>query len=228
MTAFERRPVLRRGTTAEELASVLREMIMGGSLGPGAQLREETLSAQFEVSRRTVKEALGILAHERIVRHYRHKGTRVVQFTAADIHDLYRVRKTLEGAAARAADHISAIQLRRLELAFENLKSAIAGGEPTEVVARDLEFHQTIIGSIESDRIDAFFADVEVEMRYALSILESTSNESVDRPDELLAEHEAILEAFQRGDVESASDLVYAHAHTYETLLAEAVLDPES
>ncbi len=227
MTAFERRPVLSRGTTAEELASVLREMIMRGSLTPGAQLREETLSAQFEVSRRTVKEALGILAHERIVRHYRHKGTRVVQFTAADIHDLYRVRKTLEGAAARAADRISTIQLRRLELAFENLKSAIADGEPTDVVARDLEFHQTIIGFVESDRINEFFADVEVEMRYALSILESTSKESIDRPDELLAEHEAILDAFQRRDVTSASHLVYVHAHTYETLLAEAILGPE-
>jgi DNA-binding GntR family transcriptional regulator len=228
MAASERRPVLSRGTTAEELASVLREMIMRGSITPGAQLREETLSAQFEVSRRTVKEALGILAHERIVRHDRHKGTRIVQFTAADIHDLYRVRKTLEGAAAAAADHISASQMGRLEHAFENLKAAIAGAEPAEVVARDLEFHQAIIGSLESIRIDEFFADVEVEMRYALSILEATSNESIDRPDELLAEHAAILHAFQRGDAKSASDLVYSHAHTYEMLLVEAIISAES
>jgi DNA-binding GntR family transcriptional regulator len=61
-------------------------------------------------------------------------------------------------------------------------------------------------------------------MRCALAILESTSNESIDRPDELLAEHEAILDAFRRGDAEAASDLVYAHAQTYETVLVEAII----
>jgi DNA-binding GntR family transcriptional regulator len=228
MAVFERRSTLSRGTTAEELAAVLREMIMRGEIKPGTLLREEMLSTQFEVSRRTVKEALSKLAHERIVRHYRHKGTQVTKFTAADIQDLYRARKTLEGAAAQAADHISAIQLQRLEHAFENLKSAIAGGDPVDVVARDLEFHQAIIGSIESERIDEFFADIAVEMRYALTVLESAYNESTDRPDETLAEHEAILDAFRRGDAESASNLVYAHAHTYELLLVEAVVAAEA
>ena len=100
-------PTLSRGTTAEEVASLLREMIMGGTLKPGEQLREEGLSVQFDVSRRTVRDALGILGRERIVRHYRHKGSRVVLFTENDIHDLYRVRKTLEGSAAAGAGELT-------------------------------------------------------------------------------------------------------------------------
>ena len=37
-------PTLSRGTTAEEVATLLRDLIMGGTLKPGEQLREEGLS----------------------------------------------------------------------------------------------------------------------------------------------------------------------------------------
>ena len=58
---------LHRGSTAEELAAVLREMIMSGALPPDAPMREAALSERFEVSRRTVRDALGVLEHERLV-----------------------------------------------------------------------------------------------------------------------------------------------------------------
>ena len=216
-------PTLSRGTTAEEVATLLRDLIMGGTLKPGEQLREEGLSAQFDVSRRTVRDALGILARERIVRHYRHRGSRVVLFTENDIHDLYRVRKTLEGSAAAKADELTDAQLKVLTEAFENLADATRAGNANEIVSRDLEFHQAVVRLIGSPRVDDFFAGIAVEMRYALSILESTYHESSKRPAEALDEHRAIWAAFVNRNVAEATRLVEAHADSNERLLVEAV-----
>lgn len=218
-----RMPTLSRGTTAEEVASLLRELIMSGTLKPGEQLREEGLSAQFDVSRRTVRDALGLLARERIVRHYRHKGSRVVLFTENDIHDLYRVRTTLEGSAAARADQLTDAQLKTLTEAFERLEAATSSGSAEAVVNADLAFHQAVVGLIGSPRVDDFFADIAVEMRYALSILESSYHETSRRPAEALDEHRAIWAAFRDRDVAAATRLVQAHADANERLLVDVV-----
>jgi DNA-binding GntR family transcriptional regulator len=214
---------LRRGSTAEEVASILRERIMTGALPPGHQLREEALSAQFDVSRRTVHEALAVLTQERIVSHFRHKGFRVVQFTEADIRDLYTVRRSLEVTAAELAKRTSDERLDRLGAAFDNLREATRRGRPQDVVARDLEFHQAVVGLIGSARLDDSFALIAVEMRYALSILESAYRESALRPKEALEEHRRILAAFVDRDVRVAKRLVREHADANEALLIAAL-----
>lgn len=219
---------LRRGTTAEELATVLREMIMTGALAPEEQLREEHLSERFEVSRRTVRDALGILAHERIVRHYRHRGSRVVRFTEEDIRDLYRVRRTLEGAAAREVRRASGEKLEKLERAFDELARATATGVAAEIVRCDLEFHRAVVAILGSARFDEFFTAIAVEMRYAIAMLESAYAESELRPEEALEEHRAIYAALASRDVRLAKRLVEEHAHQNEELLVKALGGPDA
>ena len=222
---------LRRGTTAEELATVLREMIMTGALAPEEQLREEHLSERFEVSRRTVRDALGILAHERIVRHYRHRGSRVVRFTEEDIRDLYRVRRTLEGAAAREVRRASGEKLEELERAFDELARATATGledldVPLERAA--LEVHRAGGASRGRARFDEFSTAIAVEMRYAIAMLESAYAESELRPEEALEEHRAIYAALASRDVRLAKRLVEEHAHQNEELLVKALGGPDA
>ena len=223
MPVTGRIPTLSRGTTAEEVAAVLREMIMAGTLTPGEQLREEGLSEQFDVSRRTIRDALGVLARERIVRHYRHKGSRVVLFSEEDIRDLYRVRRTLEAAAARVAKKVTDAQLKQLADAFANLETATRSGASDEVVRRDLELHQAVVRLNGSARLDEFFADIAVEMRYALSILEATYKESASRPEAALDEHRDICQAFLDRTPSAAARLLTEHADANEELLVRAV-----
>jgi len=225
MPVTRRMPALSRGTTAEEVASVLREMIMDGSLTPGEQLREEGLSEQFDVSRRTIKDALGVLARERIVRHYRHKGARVVLFSEDDIRDLYRVRRTLEGSAARRAKELTDADLQDLADAFGALTAATRSGSSGEIVRCDLAFHQAVVGLNGSPRVNEFFAGIAVEMRYALSILEATYQESSRRPSAALAEHGQILTAFRKRDATKAARLLEQHADANEELLVTAIGD---
>lgn len=218
---------LARGTTAEEVAGVLREMIMSGRLAPDTPMRETSLSAEFEVSRRTLRDALGVLEHEGLVRHHRHKGSRVTQFEADDIRDLYRARRAMEVAAARAVRQAPQSAKDALRKAIDRLGEAIQAGSAPEVVARDLEFHQAVVGLLRSDRLDRFFGTIAVEMRYALSILEATYHETSQRPEAAFAEHREIYEALIQSDEALAIELIEKHIDDNEDLLLRVVINPD-
>jgi DNA-binding GntR family transcriptional regulator len=214
---------LSRSSTAEELASVLADLILSGRLVPDEPMREAALAEQYAVSRRTVREALTVLEQKGLVRHHRHRGARVTRLDAADIHDLYNVRRTLEQAAARAAARAGDERRRALTEALQRLSEATTLGRSEDIVACDLAFHRAVVGLLASPRIDAFFATIATEMRYALSILESSYRESKRRPKAALAEHRAIHDALLAADVRLAVRLIGEHVDVNETLLVAAV-----
>lgn len=202
---------------------MLQNMIFRGELLPDEPMREAALSERFEVSRRTVREALSILEHAGLVRHHRHKGTRVALLRAEDIQDLYQVRRTLELAAAEAAPSAPKSRRDALADAFRRLADATAVGRAEQIVAQDLEFHRAVVGLLDSARIDQFFATIAVEMRFALSVLEASQQESKRRPKAALAEHRNIHDALQSGDVTTARALITEHVDVNESLLLSAV-----
>ena len=224
---MEPRPTapLQRGSTAEELSLVLQNMIFRGELLPDEPMREATLSERFEVSRRTVREALSILEHAGLVRHHRHKGTRVTRLGADDIRDLYRVRRALELAAADAAPQAPAARRDALTEAFRRLTDATAVGHAEQIVAADLEFHRGVVGLLDSPRIDRFFTTIAVEMRFALTVLEASYQESKRRPRAALAEHREIYQALQAGDVARARTLITEHVDVNEHKLLTSIGD---
>jgi DNA-binding GntR family transcriptional regulator len=65
---------LRRESTAQQVASALRELIVTGGLPSGAHLREAALAQQLGVSRNTVREAVQILVSDGLVRREMHRG----------------------------------------------------------------------------------------------------------------------------------------------------------
>jgi DNA-binding GntR family transcriptional regulator len=218
---------LARVSTAEEVAAVLRASIMHGELGPDAPLREEALSERFEVSRRAVREALSLLQYDGLVTHHRYRGARVARLTADDIRDLYGVRRTLELAAADAARSAPADRKDALRAAFDELARATRSGDADQIVARDLEFHQAVVGLLDSARLDNFFRSIAVEMRYALSLLEASYRESQHRPRAALDEHRSICDALLGGDRRNAARLIAEHADVNERLLVDVVTGPD-
>lgn len=214
---------LSRSSTAEELSGLLRDQILDGRLAPDEPMREIALAERYEVSRRTVRDALNLLEHDGLVRHSRHKGTRVTHLDEDDIRDLYQVRRTLELAAADGVRGAAPDRLAALTAAYDALAEATQSGDAGAIVARDLEFHRAVVGLLTSPRIDAFFAAIAVEMRYALSILEASYQESKRRPKAALAEHRAIYDALLAGDSARAAQLIGEHVDVNEALLTKAV-----
>ncbi|MBS1677507.1 MAG: GntR family transcriptional regulator [Actinobacteria bacterium] len=200
---------------------------MDGTLAPGTPLREVGLAEEFDVSRRTVQDALAVLAGERLVRHERHRGARVARLDRADVEDLYMIRLELELMAVRQAKAASAGAREELERAYDELRIATSVGRAGDIVARDLDFHRAVVGLLESPRIDAFFSTIASELRYALSILESYAQEASTRPKDALREHAEIRDALLGGDEKLARKLITEHVTTYRERLVSAVDEEE-
>ena len=62
-------PIARVRKAYEQVADQIRELIMTGAISPGQRLpNEAALTAQFGVSRATVREALRVLAAQNLIR----------------------------------------------------------------------------------------------------------------------------------------------------------------
>ncbi len=70
-------------------------------LSPGQPLRLRELANQLGVSTTPVRSALERLAADGLVLHTGRKGTTVAPLSLADFRDIYAVRRSLEGTAAR-------------------------------------------------------------------------------------------------------------------------------
>jgi DNA-binding GntR family transcriptional regulator len=96
----------------EEVADILRDLIVRGQLKPGQHIVERKLCVEFDVSRTPMREALKLLRQDGLVEIFKNRGARVMPYTGEDALNLFEVISALEGqAAARAAERITQAEL---------------------------------------------------------------------------------------------------------------------
>ncbi|MCP2245666.1 GntR family transcriptional regulator [Lentzea aerocolonigenes] len=195
---------VRRTTTAQQLADGLAERIMAGAFGPGDRLRESAIAAELGVARNTIREAVRILELTGLVRYEVNRGAVVIAPTPENVEALYTARERLETAAVARTPRPE--QLDAITAAFEELRAAAEAGDLRAIVDRDLAFHQAIVALLDSSRLDEFFAALTKELRFYLTVL--TRSET---PDEVVAEHQVILDAIRLGDRDRAVAEIRAH-----------------
>lgn len=99
--APNKRPMLY--TLPEQVAKRIAEQIVNETFSPGQRLKEGDLSEAFGVSRASIREALRLLELSGLVQIESRRGARVTLLSAEEIDDLYEIRASLLGLAARRA-----------------------------------------------------------------------------------------------------------------------------
>ena len=87
----------------DELAATIQARVLNGEIPTGTRLRQESLAAEFGVSRTPVREALRKLQANGIVEVQPHRGALVRRPSAREVREAYEVRAELEGLAASLA-----------------------------------------------------------------------------------------------------------------------------
>ena len=90
-------------TLVELAGHRLRDAILSGDLQPGAKIVEEQLCADFGISRAPLREALRLLAQQGLVEHLPRRGSRVADWSPADVLQLFALRHVLERHAIETA-----------------------------------------------------------------------------------------------------------------------------
>jgi DNA-binding GntR family transcriptional regulator len=206
----------------EQLVHALETGIATGSIPVNSWLRQETLAAEFSVSRTPVREALRVLQVKGMVELVPNRGALVRGPSSRDIREAYVLRAELEGFAAQlAADYIRDDELRQLREAEELFgrtvdtfisgpqeDAADAGARPTWMQANDL-FHQAVQLGAGNSRLKAAIEDLHRSFPRNLtwSALSGDSRLLSDN----VKEHAAIRAAIEERDAAAARRLMTDH-----------------
>lgn len=180
--------------------------IMSGALAPATVLSESAFAERYGTSRTPIREALQRLSTDQLVERTS-RGIQVRATTPEEILDIYEVRVTLEGAAARAAAK------RRTELDLLRLKSArdamraVADGGDRQRADTNRAFHETLWFASHSPTL----IDLLKRLSTHLHRYPSTTLTFGDRWDEVLREHDVILDAIEAEDAETAGTIAEEH-----------------
>ena len=116
-------------TKADEIALALEDAIVSGEIPPGAVLRQEQLSEQFEVSRTPVREALRRLAATGLVSFVPNRGVRVREISRGELREAFLIRAELEALATELAtpliDDAGLAALEEAEARFAEVTTAL-------------------------------------------------------------------------------------------------------
>lgn len=128
---------------------IFREIVEGlykGSYVPGQRLVEADLTAKWNVSRGTVREALNRLSAEGIVTLSRHRGAAIRVLDATEMRDILEVLELLIGMAARlAAKRIDETDNRdRFKDAFDTLMSFRSLPASFDLIRARNRFYRTL------------------------------------------------------------------------------------
>ena len=189
-------------------ADVLREQILSGKLVPGQRVTETALAAQLEVSRGTLRAALRALAHEGLIQQVAYTKWMLPEFSNSDAWELYTLRGTLEGMAARlAAKHRTADCVLTLKAAFDRLVAAVASRRHARVADADLALHKTIVSITGHQRLIDQYHLLEQQVRHYIVC----SNALIMDLNQIVSEHEPIVQAIIAGNAEAAETLARDH-----------------
>ncbi len=198
---------------SDAVYETMLDSIISGKLKPGTIVSEVALARQLQVSRTPVHDALRQLSKDGLVQQRANHRAVIAEFTAADIYDLYQMRKLLEGEAARlAAKGMDRATLGRLRETANGLAQDRDNPNWVALWADfDEDFHNAIAEASGSPRLCQDIA------RYHL--LHRGFNKLGTTPEGLehaLEEHVRILDAIEKRDPKEAQRAMVDHLQEWQ------------
>jgi DNA-binding GntR family transcriptional regulator len=189
----------------------LRESILAQREEPGAAVTEQAIADRFGVARPTAKVALERLVADGLLRRTAHKTARVPELSRDDIVDLYANRAIVEEAALRtlAADGVVPIAAIAAQRMLIDAASDASTADRSGPLARaDIAFHRALVEAQRSPRLARLHALLMGEIELCIGQVLGHRLMAID---DVVTQHQGILDAVAAGDPERAGSLTRAH-----------------
>lgn len=199
---------LSRLSLPAQVAETLREMIVTGELPAGRKVPVSQLAEQLDVSPTPLREALKVLAAEKLVELLPNRGARVASYTTAEARELFEVIAGIESLAAElAAKRMGAADLDELETLHEAMRGHFERDEKAEYFELNSRIHARIIALAQNEVLAATHATlmVRAERGRFIAITDPA------RWAQAMDEHEQIMTAFRERDSAAAARVWRLH-----------------
>jgi DNA-binding GntR family transcriptional regulator len=210
-------------TMSSQLITRIRERILAGAYAPGAQLLQDSIAAEFGVSKIPVREALVQLKSEGLVDVFAHRGFQVRAVSARDMQEVFRLRLAVEpDAVAEAAPNASDADRAAAASALHALNQALTAGDLKTSGDLNSAFHLALVvprlQPVTSEMLGRLHT---LAQRYVRMHLQPAG-----RVKRAIKEHTALYRAWLAKNAEEARDLCSAHIEETHDELVQ-VLSPK-
>ena len=211
----------RPSSLAGNVYDAIFAQLMSLQIPPGARITVDTLVREFNVSHTPIREALGRLEGEGLVLRAHLVGYRAApQVSRERFDELYELRQMLEPeAAAKAAARMDEAGLKALQQLAGGMADNDGADEQlrySDFARQDAEFHDKILEIAGN----GLMRDVLRMQHTHFHIFRLMYHRLVTA--EALGEHEALLDAFRRGDPQLARAAMLVHIQNSRTRLLPA------
>ena len=200
----------------------LRELIVVGELKPGTRLMEVDLANEMGVSRTPIREAIRKLEQENLVVIKERRGAYVSEISVKSMIDILEVQSNLEGLAAYlAAYRMNKSQQEELLETQNAFEKAVASGDVNRIMEMDERFHDQLVQSSQNDHLIRLVEQLNesvVRFRYIYY-------QDLRRVEEMIPEHQSILDAIIESRAEKARNAAYSHIDKLKDMVLRGGLE---
>jgi len=195
----------------------IKTLLISGQLEFNKLYSANQFAETLGVSRTPIREALMQLTTEGFFVSLRGRGFRIKEFSKKEIQDFFEARKIIETyVIEQLVDEISEEDLKPFDDSLEEMINDHKKSGSYNFLEADKSFHMNLIHRYENCLLESIMGNI----RDFISILGQKALASPGRPQEVIQEHQHILEALHQKDkMEAVRALKYHLDATEESLL---------
>jgi DNA-binding GntR family transcriptional regulator len=207
---------LARTNLNDRVYDTLKLRLIRREIGPGEKVSLHELAAELGVSRSPVHHALTRLVSEGLLSVKSRRGYYVTPLTRVAVLEGYDVRLALELRAAEAAvgsvEPEALAHFRALQLASADAVSH------EEWDTANAAFHEYQVDLAGNSLLSRFYRELSVNL-----MMQVIRGGKLEAGAYLATEHEAIVDAYVRGDLDAARAAIAAHIETGRRIALDAL-----
>ena len=195
----------------EQVADIVRKMILRGDLGPGEQLSERAIGQLLHVSTTPVKEAFRTLQAEGLIYTKPRSGSYVADISIDDLLKIAFMRSSLEGVAAYyASAALTAEQLEQMKQLMAAVERLLPDyrTHQEEIHQRNVAFHNIIRHAAGNSYLTN---QIETLRTIDYSFRQAARMDYIEEPLPAHREHLEILAALEPRQADHSEQLMVAH-----------------
>ncbi|WP_125100567.1 GntR family transcriptional regulator [Leucobacter chromiireducens] len=204
-------------SASERVASDLRLMILAGEILPGERIVQEDLAERFGASRLPVRDALRLLEAEGLVTLVANTGAWVAKLSLEECEEVYQIRERVEPLLLRMSvpglNPAVISRLHELVVAMRETDSI------EEFLRLDRDFHSLSYSGAQTGMLGDFVARLWNTTQHYRRAFSQIYGVHTNRAVHL--EHELLVLAIERGDVDEAERIMGAHIRRTRLSLAQ-------
>jgi DNA-binding GntR family transcriptional regulator len=199
---------LQATTLKENVTNLLRQSIIDGTIPSGEELNQAQIAERLGISRGPVREALGQLEQEGLIRSVPYKGVVVTPLNPTYVRELYSLRSALEAFALRLGmEREDPEDLSALRRIVDAMRVAAKRRDSRELARLDLRFHSSIIHMARHTLLERTWTPLKIGVQRCLH----SRYRIYGSLDEVVGTHPNLLEAMERHDGDGAAEILHQH-----------------